>query len=77
MLELALYVEQFPSQRIPVGRAVSGTVTLLLLVGLGIGRARIGSRDISLTVIGTVWIGVAAALASVAIGIAIAGIFGV
>jgi VIT1/CCC1 family predicted Fe2+/Mn2+ transporter len=61
---------------VPEGRVVSAIVTLLLLVGLGIGRARIGSRDILWTVIETVSIGVAAALAGVAIGVAIARIFG-
>jgi VIT1/CCC1 family predicted Fe2+/Mn2+ transporter len=73
----AIPIVPFALMPVPVGRVVSGTVTLLLLVGLGIGRARIGSRDISRTVIETVSIGVAAALAGVAIGVAIARIFGV
>jgi len=45
-------------------RIISATVTLLLLIGLGIGRAWIGDRRVA--------IGVAAALAGVAIGVAIA-----
>jgi vacuolar iron transporter family protein len=73
----AIPIVPFALMPVPVGRVVSGTVTLLLLVGLGIGRARIGSRGILPTVIETVSIGVAAALAGVAIGVAIARIFGV
>lgn len=73
----AIPIVPFALMPVPVGRVVSATVTLLLLVGLGIGRARIGSRDILRTVIETVSIGVAAALAGVAIGVAIARIFGV
>jgi VIT1/CCC1 family predicted Fe2+/Mn2+ transporter len=53
---------------VPEGRIVSGTVTMLLLIGLGIGRARVGNREVIRTVIETVAIGVAAALAGVAIG---------
>jgi VIT1/CCC1 family predicted Fe2+/Mn2+ transporter len=73
----AIPIVPFALMPVPVGRVVSGTVTLLLLVGLGIGRARIGSRGVLRTVIETVSIGVAAALAGVAIGVAIARIFGV
>jgi VIT1/CCC1 family predicted Fe2+/Mn2+ transporter len=47
-----------------------------LLIGLGIGRARIAGRSILRTVIETVSIGVAAALAGVAIGVGMARIFG-
>jgi VIT1/CCC1 family predicted Fe2+/Mn2+ transporter len=76
-LAAAIPIVPFALMPVPAGRVVSGTVTLLLLVGLGIGRARIGGRDILRTVIETVSIGVAAALAGVAIGVAIARIFGV
>lgn len=54
---------------VPQARVVSGVVTLLLLIGLGIGRARIAQRDTVRTVLETVTIGIAAALAGVAIGI--------
>ena len=73
----AIPIVPFALMPVPAGRVVSGTVTLLLLVGLGVGRARIGSRGILRTVIETVSIGVAAALAGVAIGVAIARSFGV
>lgn len=73
----AIPIVPFALMPVPVGRVVSGTVTLLLLVSLGIGRAQIGGRGILRTVIETVSIGVAAALAGVAIGVAIARIFGV
>jgi VIT1/CCC1 family predicted Fe2+/Mn2+ transporter len=54
---------------IPQARVVSGLVTLLLLIALGIGRARIAKRETWRTVIETVSIGVAAALAGVVIGV--------
>lgn len=54
---------------IPQARVVSGAVTLLLLIGLGIGRARIAQRDMWRTVIETESIGIAAALAGVVIGV--------
>jgi vacuolar iron transporter family protein len=50
-------------------RVVSGIVTLLLLIGLGVGRARIAKRDTLRTVIETVAIGIAAALAGVGISL--------
>jgi VIT1/CCC1 family predicted Fe2+/Mn2+ transporter len=56
---------------VPQGRVISGIVTMLLLIGLGIGRGLIGNRNILRTVFETVSIGVAAALAGVAIGIGI------
>jgi VIT1/CCC1 family predicted Fe2+/Mn2+ transporter len=76
-LAAAIPIVPFALMPVPAGRVVSGIVTLLLLVGLGIGRARIGGRYILRTVIETVSIGVAAALAGVAIGVAIARILGV
>ena len=45
---------------------------MLLLIGLGIGRARVGRRPLARTVAETVAIGVAAALAGVGIGLVIA-----
>jgi VIT1/CCC1 family predicted Fe2+/Mn2+ transporter len=75
---LAAAIPIIPFAVLPVaqGRVVSGTVTLLLLVGLGVGRARIGHREVLRTMLETVAIGVAAAAAGVAIGIMISRIFG-
>ena len=61
---------------IPQARVVSGVVTLLLLIGLGLGRARIAKRDTLRTVLETVSIGIAAALAGVAISVLIDHSFG-
>jgi VIT1/CCC1 family predicted Fe2+/Mn2+ transporter len=61
---------------IPQARVVSGVVTLLLLIGLGLGRARIAKRDTLRTVLETVSIGIAAALAGVAISVLIDHGFG-
>jgi vacuolar iron transporter family protein len=57
-------------------RVVSGVMTLLLLIGLGIGRARVAKRDTLLTVVETVGIGIAAALAGVGISILVDRGFG-
>jgi VIT1/CCC1 family predicted Fe2+/Mn2+ transporter len=57
---------------VPQGRVISGIVTMVLLIALGIGRALIGNRNIFRMVIETVSIGAAAAVAGVAIGIGIA-----
>jgi VIT1/CCC1 family predicted Fe2+/Mn2+ transporter len=51
-------------------------VTLLLLIGLGLGRARIAKRDTLRTVLETVSIGIAAALAGVGISVLIDHGFG-
>jgi VIT1/CCC1 family predicted Fe2+/Mn2+ transporter len=56
---------------VPQARIVSGAVTTALLVALGIGRAQIAKRNAVRTVVETVSIGVAAALAGVAIGVLI------
>jgi vacuolar iron transporter family protein len=61
---------------IPQARVVSGAVTLLLLIGLGLGRARIAKRDTLRTVLETVSIGIAAALAGVGISVLIDHGFG-
>lgn len=68
---LAAAIPILPFAFLPVsqGRIVSGTVTTLLLVGLGLGRGLIGRRNIARTIVETVSIGVAAALAGVAIGV--------
>jgi VIT1/CCC1 family predicted Fe2+/Mn2+ transporter len=54
---------------VPQARIVSAAVTLLLLVVLGVGRARIAKRNVLRTVAETVAIGIAAALAGVLIGV--------
>jgi vacuolar iron transporter family protein len=56
---------------VPQARVVSGAVTLALLVALGVGRARIANRSTLRTVVETVSIGIAAALAGVIIGVLI------
>jgi vacuolar iron transporter family protein len=75
-LAAAIPILPFAFLPVPQGRVVSGVITTLLLVGLGIGRARIGGRSMLRTVIETVSIGIAAALAGVGIGLAIAHLFG-
>ena len=75
-LAAAIPIVPFALLSVGQGRIVSGAVTLLLLIGLGVGRARIGGRGVFRTVVETVSIGVAAALAGVAIGVAIARAFG-
>jgi VIT1/CCC1 family predicted Fe2+/Mn2+ transporter len=52
-------------------RIISGALTVALLVALGIGRAQIARRNAIRTVLETVSIGIAAALAGVAIGVLI------
>ena len=61
---------------IPQARVVSGVVTLLLLIGLGVGRARVAKRDTLRTILETVAIGIAAALAGVGISVLIDHGFG-
>ncbi|HEY6995341.1 MAG TPA: VIT1/CCC1 transporter family protein [Xanthobacteraceae bacterium] len=56
-------------------RIVSGAVTVALLIGLGVGRARIAKRNTIRTVLETVSIGVAAALAGVAISVLVDRLF--
>jgi vacuolar iron transporter family protein len=74
---LAAAVPIFPFVFLPVppARIVSGIVTVALLIGLGIGRARIAKRDIARTILQTVSIGVAAALAGVGISLLIDHLF--
>ena len=61
----------FVFEPIPQARVISAVVTLGLLIGLGIGRARIAKRSLLRTVAETVSIGVAAALAGVIISVLI------
>jgi vacuolar iron transporter family protein len=75
-LAAAIPILPFAFLAVPEGRVASGIVTMLLLIGLGFGRARIGGRNILRTVIETVSIGVAAALAGVGIGVWIAHLSG-
>jgi vacuolar iron transporter family protein len=74
-LAAAIPILPFAFLPVPQGRVVSAAVTTLLLVSLGIGRARIGGRNTLRTVIETVAIGVAAALAGVGIGLGISHLF--
>ena len=52
-------------------RIVSGVVTVALLIGLGIGRGKLGRRNVVRTVTETVSLGIGAAAAGVAIGVLI------
>jgi VIT1/CCC1 family predicted Fe2+/Mn2+ transporter len=75
---LAAAVPILPFVFAPVAEAriISAVVTMALLVVLGIGRARIAKRGTLRTVAETVSIGIAAALAGVAIGVLIDRGFG-
>jgi len=75
-LAAAIPILPFAFLPVPQGRIVSAGITTLLLIALGIGRARIGGRNILRTVIETVAIGVAAALAGVGIGVGISRLAG-
>jgi vacuolar iron transporter family protein len=68
-LSAAIPIVPFAVLPVPQARIVSAAVTIALLVLLGIGRARIGGRRVGRTVLETVSIGVAAAMAGVAIGL--------
>jgi vacuolar iron transporter family protein len=70
---LAAAVPILPFVFLPIGEAriVSALMTTALLIGLGIGRARIAERNLVRTVLETVSIGLAAAIAGVAIGVVI------
>jgi len=74
---LAAAVPILPFVFLPIlqARIISGVVTLALLVLLGIGRAQIARRNPIRTVLETVSIGIAAALAGVAIGVLIDHLF--
>jgi VIT1/CCC1 family predicted Fe2+/Mn2+ transporter len=68
----AIPIVPFALMPVPDARWVSTAITMLLLICLGIGRARVGRRPLGRTVAETVAIGVAAALAGVGIGLVIA-----
>jgi len=68
-LAAAVPILPFVLLPIPQARVVSAVVTTILLVALGIGRAQIAKRSVVRTVLETVSIGIAAALAGVAIGV--------
>ncbi len=68
----AIPIIPFALMPVPEARWVSTAITMLLLICLGIGRARVGVRPLARTVAQTVAIGVAAALAGVGIGLVIA-----
>ena len=70
-LSAAIPILPFMFLPVPPARIVSAAVTITLLIALGIGRARIGRRGTMRTVTETVSIGLAAALAGVAIGMLI------
>ncbi len=74
---LAAAVPILPFVFVPVfqARVVSGIVTTALLIGLGVGRAQIKKRNPIRTVVETVSIGVAAAIAGVAIGVLVNHLF--
>jgi VIT1/CCC1 family predicted Fe2+/Mn2+ transporter len=74
-LAAAIPILPFAFLPVPQGRIVSAVITTLLLVALGVGRARIGGRNTLRTVIETVLIGIAAALAGVGIGVGIFHLF--
>lgn len=69
----AAAVPILPFVFLPVAQArvVSAVVTIALLIALGVGRASIAGRSTVRTVLETVSIGIAAALAGVAISVAI------
>jgi VIT1/CCC1 family predicted Fe2+/Mn2+ transporter len=75
-LAAAVPILPFVFLPIPHARIVSGIVTIALLVGLGIGRARIAKRSTLRTVAETVTIGIAAALAGIVVGLLIDHGFG-
>ena len=70
-LSAAIPILPFILLPVPPARILSAAVTIALLIALGIGRARIGRRGMVRTVTETVSIGLAAALAGVAIGMLI------
>jgi vacuolar iron transporter family protein len=70
-LSAAIPILPFFFLPVPQARYVAAAATITLLVGLGAGRARIGGRSMARTVMETVTIGIAAAVAGVAIGLLI------
>ena len=68
-LAAAVPILPFVLLPVPQARAVSAVVTTILLVALGVGRSQIAKRGVVRTVLETVSVGIAAALAGVAIGV--------
>lgn len=75
-LSAAIPILPFILLPIPQARIVSAAITISLLAALGVGRAQIGNRSLTRTVAETVSMGIAAALAGVAIGLFIDRGFG-
>lgn len=75
-LAAAVPILPFVFVPVPQARVVSGVVTLALLIGLGVGRAQIAKRNTVRTIVETVSIGIAAAIAGVAISLFIDRLFG-
>lgn len=75
---LSAAVPTLPFIFLPISQArfVAAAATITLLAAVGIGRARIGGRDILRTMTETVSMGIAAALAGVVIGVLINRGFG-
>lgn len=67
-LSAAVPIVPFMLAPVAEARIISAIITIALLVALGVGRARIGGRSVLRTVVETVSMGIAAALAGVAIG---------
>jgi VIT1/CCC1 family predicted Fe2+/Mn2+ transporter len=65
----AVPIVPFMLMPVATARIVSAAITILLLTGLGAGRGIIGKRSILRTIIETVALGIAAALAGVGIGL--------
>jgi VIT1/CCC1 family predicted Fe2+/Mn2+ transporter len=70
-LASAVPILPFVFLAIPQARILSGAMTLALLIGLGLGRARIAKRNMIRTVAETVAIGIAAAVAGILISVLI------
>ncbi|HEX3974260.1 MAG TPA: VIT1/CCC1 transporter family protein [Stellaceae bacterium] len=65
----AVPIVPFMLMPVAAARIVSAGITILLLVALGAGRGIIGKRSLVHTIIETVGVGIAAALAGVGIGV--------
>jgi VIT1/CCC1 family predicted Fe2+/Mn2+ transporter len=68
-ISAAIPIIPFGLMPVPRARVVSTAITMALLICLGIGRAVVGQTPLARTVVETVAIGVAAALAGVGIGL--------
>jgi VIT1/CCC1 family predicted Fe2+/Mn2+ transporter len=72
----AVPIVPFMLMPIAAARIVSAGITILLLVALGAGRGIIGKRSLAHTIVETVGVGIAAALAGVGIGVLFNNNFG-